>query len=155
MHCLQRLVRVGRSGYRLGDMNQIPPYPLWVGHAGDGRDSRRLLDHGIRAVVQLAFEEPPLQPPRELAYLRIPLNDGPDNPDDLLALAVAAVASLVRLRVPTLACCGAGMSRSPAVAAAALSSCTGEPAEEVLRRILKGRPGDVSPGLWGRIARLV
>jgi hypothetical protein len=66
-------------------MNQIPPYHLWIGHAGDGRDYRRLLDLGIRAVVQLAVEEPPLQPPRELIYLRFPLRDGADNPDDLLA----------------------------------------------------------------------
>src|SRR4051812_36720706 len=71
-----------------GDMNQILPYPLWTGHAGDGRDYRRVLDHGIRAVVQLAAEEPPLQPPRELIYLRFPLNDGADNADDLLVLAV-------------------------------------------------------------------
>src|SRR4051794_40333460 len=99
-------------------MTQILPYPIWIGHAGDGRDYPRLLDLGIRAVVQLAAEEPPLHPPRELAYLRFPLNDGADNPDDLLSLAVGSLASLVRLHVPTLVCCGAGMSRSPAVAAA-------------------------------------
>ena len=31
-------------------MNQVIPYKLWVGHAGDGRDFRRLLDAGIEAV---------------------------------------------------------------------------------------------------------
>src|SRR4051812_35595809 len=101
-------------------MNQIPPHALWTGHAGDGRDYPRLFELGIRAVIQIAAEEPPLQPPRELIYLRFPLRDGADNPDDLVSLAVAALASLVRHRVPTLVCCGAGMSRSPAVAAAAL-----------------------------------
>ena len=135
-------------------MNQIPPYPLWVGHAGDGRDCRRLHDQGIRAVVQLAVEEPPLQPPRELVYLRFPLRDGADNSDDLLKIAIGALASLVRQRVPTLVCCGAGMSRSPALAAVAVGLISGEPAEEVLKRILIGRPGDVSPGLWGQLKRL-
>src|SRR5688572_25242166 len=47
-------------------MNQILDLPLWLGHAGDGRDYRRLLDAGIQAIVQLAAEEPALSPPREL-----------------------------------------------------------------------------------------
>jgi hypothetical protein len=46
------------------------------------------------------------------------------------------------------------MSRSPAVAAAALGQVAGEPASQVLTRVLKGRPGDVSPGLWGHLNRL-
>lgn len=134
-------------------MNQISPHALWIGHAGDGRDYRRMLDRGIQAVVQLAAEEPPLQPPRELVYFRFPLNDGPDNPADLLSLAVGSLASLLFLRMPTLVCCGAGMSRSPAVAAAAISSATGEPLDEVLERISRSRPSDVSPGLWGELSR--
>jgi protein-tyrosine phosphatase len=102
----------------------------------------------------LAVEEPPLQLPRELVYLRFPLRDGADNPHDLLELAVGALASLIRHREPTLACCGAGMSRSPAVAAAALALITVESADEVLKRVWKGRPGDVSPGLWDQLKRL-
>jgi protein-tyrosine phosphatase len=137
-----------------GDMNQMLPYPLWIGHAGDGRDYRRLLDVGIKAVVQLAIEELPLQPPRELVYLRFPLRDGADNPDGILGLAVGALVSLLRQRLPTLVCCGAGMSRSPAVAAVAVGLVTGEPAEEILKRFLTGRPGDLSPGLWDQLKRL-
>ncbi len=135
-------------------MNQILPHPLWIGRAGDGRDNRRLLDNGIRAVVQLAVEEPPLQLPRELVYLRFPLHDGPGNPEGLLELAVGAVVALLRQRMRTLACCGAGMSRSPAVAAVAVGLVTGEAADEVLKRFLKSRPGDVSPGLWGQLKRI-
>ncbi len=134
-------------------MNQILPHPLWIGHAADGRDYRRLLDVGIQAIVQLAIEEPPLQPPRELIYLRFPLRDGADNPDGLLELVVGAVVSLLRQRVRTLVCCGAGMSRSPAVAAVAVGLVTAEPAEEILKRYLTGRPGDVSPGLWNQLKR--
>jgi protein-tyrosine phosphatase len=136
-------------------MNQISPHRLWIGHAGDGRDYRRLLDVGIEAVVQLAIEEPPLQPPRELIYMRFPLRDGADNLDGLLDLAVRVVAALVRQRVCTLVCCGAGMSRAPAVSAFAIGLFTGEPAEEILKRVLTARPGDVSPALWDQLKRLV
>ena len=34
----------------------------------------------------------------------------------LLSLAVSTVATFVKLRLPTLVCCGMGMSRAPAVA---------------------------------------
>jgi protein-tyrosine phosphatase len=135
-------------------MNQISPHLLWIGHAGGGRDYRRLLDHGIRAVVQLAVEEPPLKPPREPVYLRFPLRDGADNSDALLEMAVGVLASLIRQRVPTLVCCGAGMSRSPALAAVAVGLVSAEPAEEVLKQLSTGRPGDVSPGFWGQLMRL-
>ena len=34
-------------------MRQVQPHALWLGHAGDGRDFRAVLDVGIKAVVQL------------------------------------------------------------------------------------------------------
>jgi hypothetical protein len=71
-------------------MSQIAPHGLWIGHAGDGRDYSRLLDQGIKAVVQVAAEESPMNVPRELVYLRFPLNDGADNPSGLLDLVVVA-----------------------------------------------------------------
>ena len=83
---------------------------------------REILDKGIKAIVQLAMEEPPLQPPRELVYLRFPLLDGTGNDPNMLHLAISCVATLIRQGTPTLVCCGGGMSRSPAVVAAALST---------------------------------
>ena len=103
-------------------MNQIKPHPIWIGHAGDGRAFRAIFDAGIRAIVQLAVEEPPIQPPRELIYQRYPLLDGEGNDRAVLRLAIEAVAGLMEAVVPTLVCCGAGMSRSPGIAAAALSA---------------------------------
>ena len=132
-------------------MDRIAPYLLWIGHAGDGGDGPRLFENGIRAVVQVALEEPPLKPPRELVYPRFPLVDGGGNGGPLLRLTIFTVANLIEARVPTLVCCGAGMSRSPAVAAAALAVVGGEPPEACLRRVLAGRRGDVSPGLWSEI----
>jgi hypothetical protein len=135
-------------------IDQITPYPLWVGHAGDGSDFRRLAELGIVAVVQVALEEPPLMPPRGMMYHRFPLLDGPGNPPEVLRFAVETVASLVRLRVPTLVCCGMGLSRSPAITASALSLVLDEPADEVLRCVAGLHRVDISPGLWGEV-RLV
>jgi protein-tyrosine phosphatase len=129
-------------------MDRIMPYPLWIGHAGDGRETSRLCNDGIKAVVQLAAEEPPLLPPRGLTYLRFPLVDGAENSIELLTLAVHAVADLVAFRVPTLICCGAGLSRSPAIAAVAISWTSGAAPDESLKLITRQRRADVSPGLW-------
>jgi hypothetical protein len=137
-------------------VRQVIPYWLWLGHAGDGRDYPAILDTGIRAVVQLALEEPALQPPRDLLYCRIPLLDSLGNRDDTLFLAVRTVADLLRRRVPTLVCCGGGMSRAPAVAAAALALVEQAPPEECLRRLAEQHhPTDVTPGLWNEINELL
>lgn len=58
-------------------MRQILPHTLWLGHAADAQDFKRMFDLDINALVQLAVEEAPLQPPRELIYCRFPLVDGP------------------------------------------------------------------------------
>ena len=101
--------------------------------------------------MQVATEETPLSPPRELMYHRFPLVDGSGNSPSVLMLAVELVASLVRLRVPTLVCCGMGLSRSPAVAAAALAIVRREPPDEVLRMLATYHAVDVSPAFWGEV----
>src|SRR5262249_34823264 len=136
-------------------MRQIQDYPLWIGHAGDGADFRQVLDAGIRAIVQVAYEEPPLQPPRELIFCRLPLVDGPDNEKANLSLAIATVANLLEKGVPTLVCCGAGMSRSPAVAAAALSMVYQDSPEDCLKQVAGDQPVDVTPGLWTAVKAIV
>lgn len=134
-------------------MNQIVPHLLWVGHAGEARDFRKVFDAGIKAVVDVALEEPPTQPPRELVYCRFPLLDGADNDPDLLRLAITTLAELLRAHVPTLVCCANGMSRSPALAAAALARLGQAGPEECLERVLHHHPSDVVPGLWNEIRR--
>lgn len=129
-------------------MDQILPYSLWLGHAGDGSDYSRLCDLDIRVLVQLAAEEGPLLPPRAITYLRFPLVDGAGNECELLAIAISTISTLISLRIPTLICCAAGLSRSPAIAAGAISWTSGEAPEQSLRRIIHQRRADVSPGLW-------
>jgi hypothetical protein len=129
-------------------VRQIPGYPLWLGHAGDARDLRGILSAGILAVVDLALNEPPAALTRELAYLRFPLVDGAGNPPWMLRSAVDAVAGLLRSGTPTLVYCGAGLSRSPCIAGAALALVRGCSLAEGLEMVTQGGPADVSPGLW-------
>src|SRR5688500_1244777 len=102
-------------------MRQVASYPLWVGNRGDVRDFRDIFQAGIVALIDLALNEPPVPVPRELVYGRFPLIDGSDNPPWLLRAAVDTTAHLLRSGVSTLVICSAGISRSPAVAAAALA----------------------------------
>jgi hypothetical protein len=129
-------------------LRQIQPYPLWLGHVGDARDLRRLFATGIEALVDLAREEPPLATHRELIYCRFPLEDGTDNSPAVLRLAVQTIVGLLVAAVPTLVFCGAGMSRSPTLAAAALALAAGGEPELWLDRLKQIGPADVSPGLW-------
>jgi protein-tyrosine phosphatase len=127
---------------------RIEPYSLWLGHAGDGRDVARVLDTGIEAVVQLAAEESLATFPRDVILLRIPLYDGSGNSRATLRLAVSIVEQLLASRIATLLCCGAGMSRSPAIAACALARLERIRPEESLEGLRSQGPTDISPGLW-------
>ncbi len=135
-------------------MNQITPYPIWIGHATEGQEFSVILETGIEAVVELAAEELVSRSRRDLIFCRFPLLDGPDNAPALLGLAVATVARLLASGVPTLVCCSNGMSRAPAIVAAAVSLTSGEPPEECLVRVNQHRRCDISPGLWKELLEL-
>ncbi|HJT76403.1 MAG TPA: hypothetical protein VJ739_04300 [Gemmataceae bacterium] len=135
-------------------MRSVPAQPLWLGHVGDARDLRRVLSLGIGALVDLALNEPPVTVTRELVYCRFPLLDGPGNPPWLLRLAAETTAALVRSGTPTLVFCSGGMSRSPAVAAAALALATGRPPDSCLAEVCRSGPADLSPGLWQEVTSL-
>jgi protein-tyrosine phosphatase len=121
---------------------------LWVGHIGDARDFHVIHAAEIAALIDLAANEPPLNPPRDLIYCRFPLIDGPGNESWLLRSAVDVVARLLRARVSTLIFCSAGMSRSVAVAAAALATVHDTSIESEMKRLAGIIKSDVSPGLW-------
>jgi predicted protein tyrosine phosphatase len=61
---------------------------------------------------------------------------------------------LLKNQVPTLVYCSAGMSRSPAIAAAALSVVQGGSAQEKLSEVVAGQSHDVSPQLWEAVQRV-
>ena len=129
-------------------MREILSNQLWIGNAGDGRDPERLLRAGVAAVINLAAEEPSPNLPRSMIYCHFPLMDGPQDDEGVLDMAIQTVVSLLKRQIPTLVYCGAGMSRSPAVVAAALSIVQGGSPDEKLKEIVAGHPHDVSPHLW-------
>jgi len=92
--------------------------------------------------------------PRDLVSLRVPILDGPGNSLANLQMAVSVVAALIRQNRPTLVCCSAAMSRSPAVVAVALAEIEGRPPAETLQAIAECSPVDVSPGLWDELCDL-
>ncbi|VTR92286.1 Uncharacterized protein OS=Planctomyces maris DSM 8797 GN=PM8797T_22478 PE=4 SV=1 [Gemmata massiliana] len=132
-------------------MRQISGYSLWVGRVADIRDLRGVLSAGIEAVVDLALNEPVALVTRELVYCRFPLVDGAGNPFWGLCAAVEAVAGFVRVEVPTLVFCGAGMSRSLTVAAAGLALAGNRLPGDCLQLVTATGPHDVSVGLWNDI----
>jgi hypothetical protein len=134
-------------------MRSFPPYSLWIGHVGDARDTPSMLNSGIAAMIDLAINELPVPVHREMIYCRFPLVDGIGNPPWLLRLAIETTASLLKRQTETLVFCSGGMSRSPAIAAAALSVLTGHSPQECLSDLLGG-PMDVATGIWKDISAL-
>jgi hypothetical protein len=132
-------------------MREILPGRLWLGNAGDGCNPELLLTAGIAAVVNLAMEEPSPTLPRTIAYCHFPIVDGEQETPNMLCVAIRTLVSLLENRIPTLVYCGAGMSRSPAIAAAAIAIVEGESPEDRLRQIVSGGPHDVSPQLWAAV----
>jgi protein-tyrosine phosphatase len=119
------------------------------------RDLRIVLSTRILAVVDLAIDEPPATVTRDLAYCRFPLVDGIGNPPWLLQATIDCVVSLLRSGTPTLVFCGAGMSRSPCIAAAAIARVRGCSAEEALMEVAKSGAVDVAPGLWAEVKTIL
>jgi hypothetical protein len=135
-------------------MNQISPHPLWIGSVGDLKDLRRLYDLGIRAIVQLAYEEAPVVLPHDFIGCRFPLVDGDGNDTETLELAVNMVTHLIERKFATLVCCQAGLSRSPAIVAAALARVTREPFAECVNQVAIHRPCDIHPALFAQLQKL-
>jgi protein-tyrosine phosphatase len=102
----------------------------------------------------LAVEQMPSAIPRSIAYCRFPIMDGQQSSQAFLRTAIETAVCLLRQGVPTLICCSAGMSRSPAIAAGAMSIAYGGTPDDRLREIVMGHPHDVSPQLWNDVRQL-
>lgn len=136
-------------------MREVLSRLLWIGNARDARDVKAVLDLGIAAVIDLAREEPPIPFPREIVYCRLPLIDGEENNPAILQTALETTTRFIQSDVPTLVACSGGMSRSPAIAAAALSNINGIRFADAIEQIAADGPCDVAPGLWNQIQTLL
>jgi len=136
-------------------MREVLPDLLWIGNAIEARNVSQVLQLGVQAVVDVAIEEKPAVFPRDIAYCRIPLADGAGNRAEFLRMAVGLLGQLIASKCRTLICCGAGMSRSPALGAVAIARLRGETPEKVLLEIAEQGPHDVSPIFWSELCRAV
>jgi hypothetical protein len=136
-------------------MREIIPTRLWIGNAMDARNVTGVLGLGVSAIVDLAVEELPIQFPRDIVYCRFPLIDGVGNQPAVLRVAIDTVAYFIASRTPTLVACGAGMSRSPAIVAAAMATRKRIALADVLEKLTAGQPHDVSPGLLAEISDIL
>lgn len=134
-------------------MREILPQLLWIGNAADARSKEAIFANEIAAVVDLAIEEPPAETPREIFYLRIPIEDGANNSGPALCLAVTTVANLLAERTPTLVCCSAGMSRSPTIATFAIARYQDKLPQEILKEFFSTGSHDISPALWNAVTK--
>lgn len=132
-------------------MREVISGLVWIGNARDARDVAEVLKKEIAAVVQLAIEEPPVIFPREIISIRFPLLDGEGNMPTVLRSTITAIAALIESKVTTLVACSGGMSRSPAIVAAALALAKNESPDDWLRQIASTGPHDVAPALWNDI----
>jgi protein-tyrosine phosphatase len=132
-------------------MRRIEGFTLWVGHLGDIANPRAIVETGIVAIVDLALEESPANLPRDRTYCRFPLIDGPGDSASVIRAAAETVACFLRLSTPTVVCCGAGMSRSPCIAGAAIALARRYSFDDALKLVSSSGPVDVSPGLWADV----
>ena len=105
----------------------------------DARDLRLIYDNGIRAVIDLAINEPPAQPGRELVYCRFPLNDGDGNSNALITLAIRTIASLISCEIPTLVACS-GYEPRVRIAAGSIALLTGRDPDDCLTQLITDAP---------------
>jgi hypothetical protein len=136
-------------------MRRIEGHPLWLGNAGDLWTPSALFDAGIRAIVDVAANEPFPQLPRDFIYCRFPLLDGDGNDPQVLRLAIRMTGQLIADAVPTLVACSNGLSRSPAIVAAALHETIPTSIEDALINVAATGKHDVSPALWRDVKRAV
>jgi len=121
---------------------------IWLGNAIELRNPKLLYANAIKCVVDVAYEEPAAQLPRDIFYLRFPLLDGEGNSPSPLRLALNATIQLIQEDEPFVVGCSAGMSRSPTLLSFVIAHCTGVSAEVVIERISAKRQLEIKPNLW-------
>lgn len=136
-------------------MRQIPGHRLWVGHVGNARDVSQLFNVGIIAVVDLAANEMPLVFNRDMVYCRFPLVDGAGNQPWIVNTAVDTVAEFLTKRVPVFVYCGAGMSRSLCISAAAIARIETCTFADSLSKVTQSGVSDVSPSFFAEIQSII
>ena len=110
---------------------------IFVGTEADASDESLLEAHGIDAVVSLTHSEPETG---DITRLDAPMVDGPQNSYQSFADAVQSVLTSRDDGQRVLIHCAAGASRSPSVAATAITCQTANTLDESFNQVLERRP---------------
>ncbi|WP_052031467.1 protein-tyrosine phosphatase family protein [Novipirellula maiorica] len=102
----------------------------------------------------MAANEPPAELGRDIVYCRFPISDDDTNDDMIVSASIECLRLLLERDCRTLVACSAGMSRSPVIAAAALSILLGDRLSDTLLRITANAPRDVSPAFFSAVQRV-
>lgn len=116
-------------------MIEIVPSLVWLANGPEVRDLELIGEMHIEAIVDLAYEELPVCSLRSKLVIRVPLIDGEGNNLQHIRLAITYTAELIRSKTPFVIACSAGISRSPTILAAALSTLGDGSIEEKLALI--------------------
>ncbi|ELZ46089.1 Dual specificity protein phosphatase [Halorubrum californiense DSM 19288] len=114
---------------------------IFVGTVSDAEDESLLRRRGVDAVVSLTHDDPDTG---AVARVDAPMTDGPRNEYDAFAAAAETVVKRREAGQRVLIHCSAGASRSPAVAAAAMTRLTDRSLGEAFEQVLAPR-SEVDP----------
>jgi len=110
---------------------------IFVGTEADASDESLLEAHGIDAVVSLTHNEPETG---DITRVDAPMVDGPQNSYQSFADALQSVLTSRDDGQRVLIHCAAGSSRSPSVAATAITCLTANTLNESFNQVLERRP---------------
>lgn len=126
---------------------------ILVGTESDAGDESLLGAHDIDTVVSVTHSEPDTG---EIPRLDVPMIDGPQNDYRTFTDAVQTVLTQRDAGHCVLIHCAAGSSRSPAVAATAMTQLTEQTLNQSFNQVLERRPAtDPHDALVRQAARMV
>lgn len=117
-------------------MNEVSD-GIFVGTESNASDESLLRKHGIDTVISLTHSEPDTG---DITRVDVPMIDGPQNSYEAFAEAVKEVVKYHKNGQRILIHCSAGSSRSPSVAAAAITHLTQNNLNEAFNQVIEQRP---------------
>lgn len=117
-------------------MNEVAEGIL-VGTESDAGDEPLLQKHGVDTVISLTHSNPETG---DITRIDVPMVDGPQNSYQAFAEAVETVIEQRENGRCILIHCSAGSSRSPSVAAAAITHLTENNLNEAFNQVIERRP---------------
>lgn len=110
---------------------------IYIGTESDAGDESSLRKHGVDTVISLTHTNPDTG---DITRVDIPMIDGPQNSYKAFVEAVNEVVKQHQNGQYVLVHCSAGSSRSPSVAAAAITHLTEKDLNEAFNQVIERRP---------------